>query len=151
MATTVLNFDAVADGSITTVLSTEMNSLATATDSSAGSAYDNRPSTSTGGYFMGQAQASLTFGTNPTAGSQAYLYGIFSVDGTNYAAANSTSARLLTTFPLRATTSAQTIDGVCEFAVPPSLIKFLVRTDAGQTLAASGNTIKVKFNRQQAN
>lgn len=149
MAAVIINWNAVADGSITSVLTTELNSLATATDSSAGSAFDNRPSGSSLGFKKGFAQASLTFPTNPTAGSAAYLYAVRAIDGTNYGTVNSASAKLVAVFPLRATTSAQVIDADID-NVPPTLLKFFAKTDAGQTLAASGNTIKIKFADDQA-
>lgn len=143
MATQIINYNVVAAGSATSVLGAELNSLATATDSSAGTAYDNTPSTGTLGYMLAEVEFVGTFGTNPTAGTAAYLYAMPSLDDTNYGDANSTSAMLVTVFPLRATTSAQRVVRQ-DVPLPPGKVKYLLRTDAGQTLAASGNTVKIR-------
>ena len=137
-----INYNVVAAGSATTVLSTELNSLATATDSSAGSAYDNTPSGTSLGYINAIVEFVGTWGTNPTAQSNAYLYMTASLDATNYSDVSSTSATLVGVFPLRAVTTAQTVTKVIDLL--PCKVKFFLRTDAGQTLAASGNTVKIR-------
>lgn len=139
-------------GTITSLLTTELNSLATATDSSAGTAFDNTPSTTDKGFLGGELELVVTFGTNPTAGSAAYVYMIAAPDGTNYGDANSTAARLVAVFPLRATTSAQRLSRyISADSMPCCNLKFLLRTDAGQTMAASGNTLKFLPEYMQAN
>lgn len=149
MATVLLNKKV---GTITSVLTTELNSLATATDSSAGTAFDNTPTTSDKGFLGGELELVVTFGTNPTAGSAAYAYIVSAPDGTNYGDANSTAARLVATFPLRATTSAQRLTRyISADSLPCCNIKFLLRTDAGQTTASSGNTLKFLPEYMQAN
>lgn len=137
-----INYNVVAAGSATTVLTTELNSLATATDSSASSAYDNTPSGTSLGYFNAIVEFVGTWGTNPTAQSNAYLYMTASLDATNFSDVSSTSSTLVATFPLRAVTSAQTVARVIDLL--PCKVKFFVRTDAGQTLAASSNTVKIR-------
>lgn len=138
----IINYNVVGTGSTTTVLSTELNSLATATDSGAGTAYDNTPSSSSLGFTNAIAEFNGTFGTNPTASTAAYLYILPSLDGTNYGDANSTAGQIAAVFPLRATTSAQRVERVID--LPPCKVKFLLRTDAGQTLASSGNTVIIR-------
>ncbi len=149
MATVLLNKKV---GTNTAVLGTELNSLATATDSSAGTAFDNTPSTTDKGFLGGELELVVTFGTNPTAGSLAYAYMIAAPDGTNYGDANSTAARFVAAFPLRATTSAQRLSRwIGAESLPGCNIKFFLRTDAGQTTASSGNTLKFLPEYMQAN
>lgn len=129
-------------GTNTAVLGSELNSLATATDSSAGTEYNNTPSGSSAGFTNAVAELVIDFTTSATAGTAAYLYEITAPDGTNYADANSTSARLVAVFPLRNISTAQRpapriID------LPPCKIKYLLRTDASATTESSGNTVKI--------
>lgn len=149
MATVLLNKKV---GTNTSLLTTELNSLATATDSAAGTAFDNSPSTTDKGFLGGELELVVTFGTNPTAGTAAYVYMVAQPDGTNYGDANSTAARIVATLPLRATTSAQRLSRyITADALPCCNIKFFLRTDAGQTTASSGNTLKFLPEYMQAN
>lgn len=149
MATTLLNKKV---GTNTTILTTELNSLATATDSAASSAFDNTPTTTDKGFLGGEMELVVTFGTNPTAGTNAYIYMVAAPDGTNYGDANSTAARIVATIALRATTSAQRESRyVTAENLPGCNLKFFVRTDAGQTMASSGNTLKFLPEYMQAN
>jgi len=149
MATVLLNKKV---GTNTALLGSELNSLATATDSAAGTVFNNTPSTTDNGFLGGEMELYITFGTNPTAGSAAYVYMVAAPDGTNYGDANSTAARIVATLPLRATTSAQRLSRyVSAEALPCCNLKFFVRTDAGQTAASSGNTLKFLPEYMQAN
>lgn len=149
MATTLLNKKV---GTNTSLLTTELNSLTSGTDSSAGTAFDNTPSTTDKGFLGGELELVVTFGTNPTASTAAYVYMIAQPDGTNYGDANSTAARLVAVFPLRATTSAQRLSRyISADSLPCCNVKFFLRTDAGQTTASSGNTLKFLPEYMQAN
>ena len=128
-------------GTPASALSTELNSLATATASAAGTAQDNSSNLDLFADFM----LAVTFGTAPTAGSSVDLYILPSVDGgTTYSdtpAATSPPKELLAgSFYVRAVTSAQ------EIALPnvsiPEKFKCCLINNAGQTMAASGNTLK---------
>ncbi len=139
-------------GTNTSVLTTELNSLNTATDSSAGTAFDNTPSTTDKGFLGGELELYVTFGSNPATGSAAYVYVIAAPDGTNYGDANSTAARIVATLPLRATTSPQRVSrSIGAESLPGCNIKFLLRTDASATTASSGNTLKFLPEYMQAN
>lgn len=124
---------------IASALTTELNSLATATSSSASAAIDN----TTNLELLMDLELVVTYGTNPTAGTTVDVYMVQSVDGTNYADAIFTNAQLVAGFPLQAVTTAQRI-AVKDVPVPPGLFKLFARNNAGQTTAASANTLKYR-------
>jgi len=125
-------------GTIATALSTELNSLA-----------NNARAISaaiTGGQELwDDLELAVTYGTAPTAGSVVEIYLIPSVDGTNYVDGDATIvppfSYLVGYFPLRAVTSAQRI-GLRGVVLTPGLWKYLVSNLAGQSMAATGNTMK---------
>ena len=123
---------------IASLLTTELNSLANATLSAVTAAQDNATNKNRWADF----ELVVTYGTNPSAGGHVALYATVSLDGTNY---SDTQRDMMTcwlgAFPLRATTAAQriVIKGV---QLPPQLLKFFVDNQAGQAMAASGNTLK---------
>jgi hypothetical protein len=137
-----INYNAVAAGSATTVLSTELNSLGTGTDSSASSAYDNTPSGTSLGYINAIVEFSGTFAANPATQSSGYLYMTASLDATNFSDVSSTSATLVATFPLRAVTTLQVVTKVID--ILPCKVKFFFRDDAGSSLTSSGHTVKIR-------
>lgn len=125
------------------LLTTELNSLTT-TGSAISSAVNN---TTNGDLYM-DVELSITYGTNPTAGSLIELYVVRSVDGGSTYEDGSTTGPIVPAsgyagaFVLRAVTTTQVmvIPGV---SVPPGYFKVMVyaRT-TGQTAAASGNTLR---------
>jgi hypothetical protein len=134
-------------GSIATLMSTELNSLANNTNVAASAAYDNTPSSGAGdGSPLAEIELVCTFGTAPTAGTSIALWFLQRPDGTNYEDGSSsvTPARAPDcVLPLRAVTTAQRV--VIEVAIPPGPFIALARNDAtGQSLASSGNTIKIR-------
>lgn len=149
MATAIVNWNVVAAGSETTVLSTEMNSLASGTDSAAGTAYDNTPSTSSLGYTHAIVEFAGTFAATPTDKTSVYLYMLMSLDGTNYPDASSTSALPVTSFTVRNTASAQRVVRTIE--LPPCKVKFMIKHDAVTALTSSGHTVKIRGANQQIN
>ena len=139
------------NGTLQSLLTTEVNSLANNARTAASAAYDN--SAAGFGFLWGEFELVVTFGAAPTAGTGFDLYLIESVDGTNYTDGSSSVAPPLTSFvgsfPLRAVTTAQRIHlrGV---PLPPGKWKALLHNNGtGQTAAASGNTLSVLPYRQQ--
>lgn len=126
------------NGSPTTLLSTALNSLADSTNSSSSSTYDN----STSLYLVADVELVVTYGTAPTAGNTVELYICDSIDGTNFADASQSSAELWCVFPLQNTTSAQRIVRR-DLPLPPGKCQFFARNRAGQTMASSGNTVRI--------
>jgi hypothetical protein len=128
-----------------TVLTTQLNSLADATYSALGSvAIDNSVNLDR----FGVAELNVTYGTNPTAASPCHLFGVPSLNGTNYEDSTiPAGAYYLGTFQLQANTSAQRI-ATARFELLPFKLKFILYNNAGQTTAASGNTVTLyTFNR----
>ncbi len=132
---------------ITTVASTELNSLANAA-LVLGAEYDN----STGLYLYGLFELNVTFGSNPTAGNTVDLYIIPAPDGTNYddAVTGAAGTAPITTyaggFPLRAVTTAQKVPlglGLTLVNLPPTKFKVAVKNGSGQAFPSSGSTIKM--------
>ena len=124
------------------VLTTEMNSLTNTSRTAAGTAVDN--STNLDKY--GWLECNFTFGTNPTSTAYMIIYMVMSADGTNYADGDASNTpgfdAVVATFSVRATTSAQR-KIIGPIMLPPTKVKFLVENQAGQTMAASGNTVKL--------
>lgn len=117
-------------------ITTGLNSLAT-TGTVTSAAIDN----STNRLRYVDVQLSITYGTNPTAGSIIELWVVRSVDGGSTYEAVPPLSGLVGAFVLAATTSTQVliVPGV---ALPPGFFKFhLVAKTTGQTAAASGNTL----------
>lgn len=141
-------------GSAVSLATTELNSLATA-QSALGVEYDN----ATNLYLYGMFELYVTYGTNPTAASTVDLYLIAAPDGTNYTQ-NSTGASgaapfttFVGSFPLLASTSAQRLQlggNGSPIALPPVKFKAWLLNRSGQTMAASGNTLKMVPYRYQS-
>lgn len=127
-------------GTIATALSTELNSLASGS-SAITAALDNGTDKS----IWDDLELVVTFGTAPALNAPVEVYLVPSVDGTNYVDGSSTvlpSPNLLVgTFLVRAVTTAQRV-AIRKIELPPGLFKYLVRNQAGQAMAASGNTLK---------
>jgi len=126
-------------GTIATVLSTELNSLANGARAIS--------SAITGGQELwDDLELVVTYGTNPTAGSVVEVYLIPSVDDTNYSDGDASIvpgfSMLVGYFPLRAVTSAQRPAGIRGVVLTPGKWKYLVANLSGQTMAATGNTLK---------
>lgn len=133
-------------GSQTTLLSTELNSLAN-NGTAIGSAWDNTQGQAGDGYTMCCVELLLgTFSVAPTANTGISLWLLGSQDGTNYEDGDGsiTPARLPdAVFPLRAVTAAQRI--IRRVWLPWGLLKPLIKNDGtGQALNASGNTVKIR-------
>jgi hypothetical protein len=132
-------------GSQTSLLTTELNSLANNT-TALGSTFDNTQGQTGDGYTLCDLELVCTFGTSPTAYTAISFWFILSQDGTNYEDGDNstTPARMPdAVFPLRAVTSAQRI--IRRVVMPQGKWKPLAKNDGtGQSLAASGNTVKIR-------
>jgi hypothetical protein len=132
-------------GSQTSVLTTELNSLANnALNISA--AFDNTYGAAGNGYVLADVELVVQFGTNPTAGTGIAVWFLQSQDGTNYEdgdASTTPARRPDLVIPVRAVTTAQRI--IRRVNLPPGKLKVLAKNDGtGQAFAASANTLKIR-------
>lgn len=152
MAATTVN--QIAQGTNTTLLSTELNSLANNTFSSASSALNNVFATSNlNGYLQADIELVLAAYTGtPTAGSSINGWFILSIDGTNYETATSAIARAPDfIIPVDATASGPLRRTIQRVPIPVGNFKVMASNNGlGLTLAASGNTIIMRPSSVQA-
>lgn len=123
-----------------TVLGTELNSLANAGRSAAGTEIDNGTNLD----MYGVLELRVTFGTAPSAGGYVEIYMVTAPDGTNYEDGSNTvdpgTHKFLDRIPVRAVTTAQRLSGRI-FPMLPEKTKFLLYNGSGQAFPASGSTI----------
>lgn len=155
MATTVKQTE---QGAEVSLLTTELNSLANNTNvvssvgGTSGVFANTQGTTSFDGYVEGKVELNLGApSTTVTANTDVQLWFLLAVDGTNYedGGASVTPARLPDlVIPLRAVSTAQRVARRC--LIPVGSFKVLLRNNGtGVTLAASGNTVKVKLSSHQ--
>jgi len=142
---------------ISTVMSTELNSLAN-NAGALGTEYDN----TTNQYLLGLFELNVTFGSAPTAQNTVDLYIIPAPDGTNYddavtgASGYAPGTCYAGGFPLRAITTVQHVPlgggGAQGYVqLPPTKFKAFVVNKSGVAFPASGSTIKmIPFRYQSA-
>jgi hypothetical protein len=139
-------------GSQTTILSTELNSLANNGTALTNSAFDNTQGQICNGYTLCDLELYATYGTAPTANTGVSLWFLQTQDGTNYEdGSNSvTPARLPDcVFPLRAGTTAQRIIRRV-FLAWDKFTPLVQNNGTGQAMASSGNTVKIRPVTRQA-
>jgi len=123
------------------VLSTELNSLADAGWSAAGTELANQTNLDE---FCDLVLA-VTFGSNPSGTKRIDVYMVVAADGTNYEDGSDTVApqqkNLIGSFELRASTSAQKL-ALKRIVLLPFKTKFLIQNKSGQSFPSSGSTIK---------
>jgi hypothetical protein len=130
-------------GTLVTVLSTELNALANNTLSAASAAINNASNLD----ILANLELVLA-ALSPTTGAYIDIYIAEAVDGSNYPTPSGADARLqltmkLCTFFLGVTASTAqriTIRGV---ELPPTTFKLYLDNQAGVTLGATGNTLKL--------
>lgn len=124
-----------------TVLTTQLDSLANGSRTAAGTAVDNGTNLDTYGWLKLSAAA---FGTNPSAGAYVEVHMLQALDGTNYPDGSNTIDpgvdTTILTIPILANTSAQ-VKQVGPFLLPPCPIKFILVNQTGQAFASSGSTL----------
>ena len=125
-----------------TVLTTELNALANAGRSAAGTEINNATNLDRWGKF----ELAVTFGTAPSAGGYVEIYAVTAPDGTNYEDGSNTvdpgTHKLIDRIPVRAVTTAQRLTGR-QFSLEPAKTKFLLLNGSGQAFPASGSTLKL--------
>lgn len=138
----------VAASATTSLMSTELNSLANAGTALGSTVLDN----STGLYLFLNAQLNVTFGSAPTAGNTVDLYLVPSLDGTNYSDTATTPNQLYAgSFPLRAVTTAQKVIMLpAGVMLGPFKYKPFIVNNSGVAFPASGSTLDVYRYNQQA-
>lgn len=131
-------------GAVSTVLTTELNSLAD--DANAISAELDNTGASNGWLFDDVEWHHETLGYTPSTGAVIELYIIQrELDGTGYedgdASIDPPSSNLVGVFNIRASTSAQT-HILRQIPIPPDRFKYLVINKTGGTMPSSNNTLK---------
>ncbi len=134
-------------GTIATLMSTELNSLANNGLALASTAFNNVQGGGGGdGYMLADVELVVTYGVAPTVNTGVPVWFLGQPDGTNYedGDGSTTPARASDiTFPVRAVTTAQRVTR--RVMLPWGTTKALAKNDGtGQTMAASGNTLKVR-------
>lgn len=146
MAATTANL--IAQGTLTTLLSTELNSLASGGFSSLGSANNNVFATANfNGYFLADVMLNLAAYTGtPTAGAYFGVWFIPAIDGSVYDNSGSTIAiGPDAMIPVDALASGPFQRTVRNIWVPCGEFKTLAQSvGMGIATAASGNTIKIR-------
>ena len=126
--------------SIASTLTTELNSLANGSASSASSAIDN---TSNLDLYHDLTLTVAAQGSARSAGAQVSVYMTMALDGTNYDDTNATTAELVAVFPLDAATTARQATRR-DVPIPPGLFKYFVVNGTGQAFAASGSLLEFR-------
>ncbi len=131
-----------APSSAVTVLSTELNSLASGSITAASTAIANQTNLD----IYVDIEVNLA-SLSPAAGAYVALYIAEAVDGTNYPAPSAADLRLSTTQLLCAIpigTTAATAQRVAarNVVIPPQTFKVYLDNQTGAALNASGNTVK---------
>lgn len=127
-------------GTLTTVLSTEFNSLANNANTALSGAFDNSTAKD---LFCDVVVNVAAQGSARSAGAIVTLYICPAIDGTNYDDANETTAEVWAVIPLDAATTARQRT-VRDVPMPPASFKVFARNSTGQALAASGSTVKIR-------
>lgn len=132
---------------ITSLMTTELNALASGSGAIASAGYDN----ATNLYLFGLFELTVDFVSAPTADTAVGLYLIAAPDGTNYVD-NTTGASEFApldsfagNFQMQATTAAQRIAvGVSKLIqLPPVSFKAFVINNSGQAFPATGSILKM--------
>ena len=132
-----------APGSVVTLLSTELNSLANNQNAITSAGVD--PTSDR--HLFGDLELAVTFGSSPTEDTTVEVYFLPTVDGTNYPnGATGTgitpkSSLLVAVFALHNQTAQRHV--MRYVGVPNSAYKVLLRNKSGVSFPASGSTVKL--------
>lgn len=136
-----------AAGAVSTLLSTELNSLANNAISAASAEFNNEANLDVLAWF----ELTVDHTVNPSATPPVHdLYMTRALDGTNYESAPVTGGSgqghlYVGSFRVLANTNVQRIV-IGPFLLPPMKLKFYVDNRCGQAMEASGNTLKISTN-----
>lgn len=139
-------------GGLTTLLTTELNSLANNAGTVLSAEFDN--DTSSTRWLAAEFELSVTFGTNPTADSVCEIYIVRAVDGSTYSTYTSGSSAVANnndfngTVSVKASTSAQVVVSR-RIQLPPGKWKVALINRTAQAFPASGSTLKMRPSRLQ--
>ena len=128
--------------SLTTILTTELNSLGSGSQSAASAAVANQTNLDI------YVDIEVVLGAlSPTTGAYVALYILEAVDGTNYPAQSAadlrlTTSQLLVSIPIGTTASTAQRVVARNVMIPPGSFKIILDNQTGVALAASGNTVK---------
>lgn len=126
-----------------TVLSTELNSLGSATMSAASTAIANQTNLD----IYSDWEVNLA-SLSPTAGAYVAVYIAEAIDGTNYPAPSAADMRLSSTqmlfvCPIGTTAATAQRVAVRNVVIPPGTFKIYLDNQTGVSLNASGSTLKM--------
>jgi hypothetical protein len=124
------------------VLSSELNSLADASRTNAGTEVDNSANLDT----YGVLELNVDFGTAPDGDASVIIYMVSAPDGSNYAQGSSSvdpgPDAMVSSLKINASTSAQRKVSK-PFLIPPSKVKFILENQTGQAFPGSGSTLEL--------
>lgn len=124
------------------ILSTELNNLANAAYTNAGTEIANQTNLDQ----YGKLELAVTFGSAPAAGGYINIYMLTAPDGTNYEDGSSSVVPESRTFVcqigVRAVTAAQRLTTPL-FMLLPAKTKFILENKSGVAFPASGSTVKL--------
>lgn len=126
---------------VSTVMSTDLNSLAATTGKAISAAIDNGTDLD----LFDDLELAVTFGSAPIAGTLIEVYLLPAADGSNYPDGSTSvtpqASLYAGGFVVRAVTTAQVLvlRGV---ALPPGLFKYLVQNTTSQAFPSSGSTLQ---------
>ena len=129
---------------VTSIMTTALNSLANNTISAASTVVANQTNLDTLSWF----ELNVTYGVAPSdANPTVDLYAATAPDGTNYETAPLTGGAnqghmFIGSFPIAKVTSAQRVV-IGPFAFDPMTTKFYLDNQTGQAMAATGNTLDI--------
>lgn len=127
---------------LTTVMSTELNSLANGSAATSASAVDNTTALA----MYADIEFNLA-SLSPTGNPSVSLYIAESVDGTNFPSQSTadfqlTSTQLLCVVPIGTTAATAERVVVRQVLIPPAKFNIILLNSTGVSLNASGNTVK---------
>jgi hypothetical protein len=131
---------------LTTVLSTQLNALASGSMSAASSTYANQTNLD---LYCDLEVFLSTLGSAPAAGAYVDIYVLCAVDGTNFPAQSATDLRLTSTqkfctVPVGTTSGSTQRMVVRNLLLPPQPIQFILDNQLSIALAATLNTVKIE-------
>lgn len=133
----------VVAGSVTTLLSTALNSLGN-NGLVASSTFNNAQGSTGDGYTLCQIEAFVGFGSVTNAGSGISVWFLSTIDGSFFEDGSSsiTPARMPdVTFPIRSVSGAQRITR--RVSLPPGSFAVLFKNDATGQSMGTGNTLRI--------